>query len=135
MKKTSREIIVLFDGVCNLCNGAVQFIIKRDPRGVIRFASLQSDTAKELLKRFGLNSEALHSILVIEGDRIFDRSDAAFKIIANLSSPWPILTCLKIFPRFLRDGVYNWIARNRYRVFGQRDECMIPSPELKSRFL
>lgn len=126
--------LILFDGVCNLCNGAVQFIIKRDPSKRFEFASLQSNIAKERLESKG-TFETLETIVLIQKDRILFRSDAALEIARNLSGLWPVFYIFKVVPRFIRDGVYNWIARNRYRFFGKRDTCMIPTPELKSRFI
>ncbi len=127
--------IVLFDGLCNLCSGSVQFIIKRDPLGIFQFASLQSDVGLQKLEKFKIDKNLLHSIILIKGDQFFQRSDAALEIARKLSGVWPILYGFKILPRFLRDGIYNWIARNRYRFFGKKDACWIPTPELKARFI
>lgn len=128
--------VILFDGVCNLCNASVQFIIKRDPAEKFRFASLQSSYAKSLLAPLGLDPEKeLFSIILVEQGRLYRRSDAALRIARQLTGLWPIVYALKIIPRFVRDSVYNWIARNRYRFFGKKDECMIPTPSLKMRFL
>jgi predicted DCC family thiol-disulfide oxidoreductase YuxK len=126
--------IILFDGVCNLCNGAVQFVIRRDQQRKFRFASLQSNVGQSYLQRFGIKSD-VYSIILIQDDRVFDRSSAALEIAKNLSGVWPAFYTLKIIPKFLRDIVYNFIARRRYEWFGKKDECMIPSPELKDRFL
>ena len=131
----NKTLLILFDGVCNLCNGFVKFLIKRDPAGKFRFASLQSDFGRSQLIRFNLNPDLLHSVIVIEGDNVLQRSDAALRIVTQLGGPWKILNALKIFPRFLRDALYNVVARNRYKVFGKRDSCMIPTPELKARFI
>lgn len=131
------HFIILFDGVCNLCNSAVLFIIKRDPSSRFRFASLQSDYAQNILRQYGVDSrpENLFSIFLIAGDRIYTRSDAALEVARHLSGFWPAIRIFKIVPRFMRDGVYDWIARNRYSLFGKKDECMIPTPELKGRFI
>ena len=128
------EAVVLFDGVCNLCSGAVQFIIKRDPSAYFKFASLQSAYGQQQLTRFGLDPNSLHSVILIQGDTIYQRSDAALEIVRKLGAGWPLLFGFKILPRFLRDAVYNLIAGNRYRLFGKKDSCWIPTPELKSRF-
>jgi predicted DCC family thiol-disulfide oxidoreductase YuxK len=128
-------ILILFDGVCNLCNGAVQFIIKRDKKKRFIFASLQSSLGQQQLKKFGINPTSLHSIIVIEEGLFFEKSDAALKIASHLDKPWPILAAFKIFPTFLRDAGYNLIAKNRYTLFGKRDQCMIPTPDLKARFI
>jgi predicted DCC family thiol-disulfide oxidoreductase YuxK len=128
-------MLILFDGVCNLCNGTVQFLIRRDPRKKFYFASLQSPKGQAEMKRFGLDPEALHSIVVIDGDRAYQRSAAAIHVAASLGGLWSIFKIFSFVPKFLRDPVYNLIARNRYRLFGKRDECMIPTPEMKSHFL
>jgi len=132
---TQDKIIVLFDGVCNLCNGAVQFVIKRDPAVKFLFASLQSDFGKSQLIKFGLDPSALHSIMVIEDNKIYERSDAVFRIAPHLHGAWRFLAAFKIFPKVLRDWGYDVVANNRYSVFGRTDSCMIPTPELKSRFI
>lgn len=134
-KETNKPIVVLFDGVCNLCSGSVQFIIRHDRMGKFRFASLQSEVGQELMKRYNLGSGALHSILVIKNNVLYERSDAALQIAAHLDGFWSFLRIFKIIPRIVRDGIYNWIARNRYSFFGKKDACMIPTPELKERFL
>jgi predicted DCC family thiol-disulfide oxidoreductase YuxK len=126
--------IVLFDGICNLCNGAVQFIIRCDPTGKFQFASLQSPVAQQLLKDANVPN-ALETIILIRNRLVFERSDAALEIARGLSGAWSLLYGFKIVPRFLRDSVYDWIAKNRYRFFGKRNECMIPTPELKYRFI
>jgi predicted DCC family thiol-disulfide oxidoreductase YuxK len=127
--------IVLFDGVCNLCNGAVQFIIKRDKKKKFIFASLQGKTGNELLKKFDLPEDLFNSFILFEGDKVYTRSAAALRIAKKLNGGWKLLYGLMIIPRFIRNAVYNVIARNRYKWFGKRDECMIPTPESKERFL
>ena len=127
--------IILFDGVCNLCNSSVQFIIKRDKKEQFLFASLQSDYAKEHLPDELSDSKALQSIVLKEKDEIKTKSTAALTIARHLSGVWPILYAFMIIPKFLRDWVYDIIAKNRYKWFGKKDQCMIPSPELKSRFI
>jgi predicted DCC family thiol-disulfide oxidoreductase YuxK len=131
----NRTSLVLFDGVCNLCNGLVQFIIKRDPSSKFRFASLQSDFGRSQLVRFNLDPELLHSIVVIDGDVALQRSDAAIYIAKQLGGPWKLLRAFKILPKFLRDAGYDVVAANRYRIFGKKDSCMIPTPQLKERFI
>ena len=127
--------IVLFDGVCNLCSGSVQFILKRDVKGVFKFASLQSSFGQQQLDNFKIDKNILHSIILLRGDQFFQRSDAALEIAKQLGGAWSVLYIFKILPRFFRDSIYNLIARNRYRLFGKKDECWIPTPELKERFL
>lgn len=136
MKNSANDqTVILFDGVCNLCNGAVQFIIKRDPHGKFRFAPLQSAAGQALLKQHRLPAEHFNSIIVIEGDRYYTRSSAALRIARRLNGLWPICYAAIVIPPFLRNPVYDWIARNRYRWFGRTESCMMPTPELKARFL
>jgi predicted DCC family thiol-disulfide oxidoreductase YuxK len=132
---TSGKIVVLLDGVCNLCNGAVQFIIKRDKTSKFLFASLQSDFGQSQLQKFGLDPTKLHSIITIENGKFYERSDAALKIASGLAQPWRMLGVFRILPRFFRDWVYDLIARHRYKMFGKRESCMIPTPELKEKFV
>ncbi len=132
---TSGKIVVLFDGVCNLCNGAVQFIIKRDKTSKFLFASLQSDFGQSQLQKFGLDPSKLHSIIALDNGKFYERSDAALKIASGLAQPWSMLGVFRIIPRFFRDWVYDLISKNRYKMFGKMESCMIPTPELKGRFL
>ena len=127
--------LILFDGVCNLCAWAVRFIIERDPKGVFRFASLQSDLGKELLTKHGLATDSMDSFVLIEGGTAFTESTAALRVAQRLSGAWPLCSAALIFPRCLRDPAYRFIARNRYRWFGKQDSCMMPTPELRARFL
>ena len=129
------EYVVLFDGVCNLCNASVQFIIRHDPPGRFKFAALQSDTGQKHLRRFGLDTGNFRSFILVTPSHVYQQSDAALEVARRLSGVWPCMYIFKIVPRFLRDAVYQWISRNRYRFFGRRNECMIPTPELKSRFV
>ena len=127
--------IIFFDGVCNLCNGAVQFIIKRDPDANFTFSSLQSSKAHEVLNNYDVNSANLESILLVEDGRIYKKSDAILRIGSRLGSPWSFGVIFKVIPKSLRDMVYDWVARNRYAWFGKKDECMLPTAELSARFL
>lgn len=127
--------IVLFDGVCNLCNGSVQFLLKRDPEGRFRFAALQSDAGRSLLAEHGLDPDILSSVVLIEDGRIWKESSAALRIARHLPGAWKLLRVFAAVPRPLRDAVYRWIARNRYRWFGKTESCWLPTPELKARFL
>jgi predicted DCC family thiol-disulfide oxidoreductase YuxK len=127
--------IVLFDGVCNLCNRSVQLILRHDPAGRFRFASLQSPAGQEILGRLGIDPKALDSILVVEGEHWYRESDAALRVARGLSGPWKMLWALRVIPRPLRDGLYRLIARNRYRWFGKQETCWLPTPELRERFL
>ena len=126
---------VLFDGACNLCNGSVRFIIANDPAGHFRFASLQSPQGAAALAQIGQSARALDSIVLIDGNRIYRRSDAALRIAAELRAPWGLARGLLALPVALRDGVYDWIAKHRYEVFGRRELCVLPEPALAERFL
>ena len=127
--------IVLFDGVCNLCNGAVQFIITRDRKRRYRYASLQSESGQALMREAGLPLEAIDTVILLEGGKTYARSDAALRLARGLGGLWPLFGIFYIVPKPLRDAVYNWVARNRYKWFGKRESCMVPTPELKSLFL
>jgi predicted DCC family thiol-disulfide oxidoreductase YuxK len=131
----NNHITVLFDGICNLCNGTVQFVIKRDRAAIFRFASLQSDYAQRLLRQVNLPANQLYSVIVFEDGVAYQKSDAALRIARHLSGFWRWLYIFRFVPKFIRDGLYNFIATNRYRFFGKQDHCMIPTPELKARFV
>lgn len=128
--------IVLIDGVCHFCQGAVRFIVKRDPEGRFNFASLQSELGGELAGGVGFEaSSEPNTLVLIEDGKRYVRSTAALRIARRLRFPWPLLYALIIVPRPLRDAVYRWIARNRYRWFGKDDTCPIPPPGVRRRFL
>lgn len=127
--------IVLFDGVCNLCNYAVNFIIDRDPQAKFVFGSLQSAEAKRLLQKYGLASDHLDSLVLIKGDKVFVKSNGALEIARDLNGLWPFFYIFKLIPYPIRDIIYNLVARYRYRFFGKTDTCRYPTKELKTRFL
>lgn len=127
--------IVLFDGVCNLCNRSVQFILKRDKKKKILFASLQGNFGQEMLKRYHLPENDFNSFILLEGEKLYTRSTAALRVLKHLRRGWQIFYGFIILPRFIRDSIYNWIARNRYKWFGKKETCMIPSEAIKSRFI
>ncbi|MFN4763977.1 thiol-disulfide oxidoreductase DCC family protein [Gillisia sp. Q332] len=128
--------IILFDGVCNLCNNSVNFIIEHDKKDIFRFASLQSEIGRKLTSERGIDSEELDSIVLIEpGVVYFKKSTAALEISKELSGGYSMLKYFSFLPEGLRDGVYDLIANNRYKWFGKKDSCMIPTPELKAKFL
>ena len=127
--------ILLFDGVCNLCNSIVQFIIKRDPKGKFKFSSLQSESGQALLRQFGLPTNDFDSFVFISGDKYFLKSSAGLHVLKKLGGVWKVFFIFIIFPRPLRDFIYNFIAKTRYRIFGKRDTCMVPTPDIKQRFL
>lgn len=132
---TPLKPVVLFDGVCNLCTGSVLFVIKRDRTANFSFASLQSIYGQSQLMKFGLPIDQLNTIFLIKGEKFFKKSDAALEIARGLSGLWPVFYLFKIIPTFIRNGIYDLIAKNRYRWFGKQEACMIPTPELKSRFI
>lgn len=127
--------VLLFDGVCNLCQSSVQFVIARDPGGAVRFASLQSEVGRGLLQAHGLAADHLDSLVLIEGGKAWTHSDAALRLTRYLTGPWPLMRIFLATPRFVRDAVYGLIARNRYRLFGREDSCWLPSPDLDARFI
>jgi len=128
---------ILFDGVCNLCNGFVQFIIKHDSAGRFRFASLQSDVALQLLAAHGITALPAEpeSVLLVTNGKVYSHSTAVLQILRKLGGAWTILYAGILLPRFVRDAAYRFVARNRYRWFGREEACMLPTPELAQRFL
>ncbi len=130
----TQPYIVLFDGLCNLCNGSVQFIIRHDTKNKFVFASLQSEVAQKLLNEIHVKSSQ-ESIILIKGLKHFEKSDAVLEIAKNLSGLWPMVYGFTIIPRFLRDVLYKWVAKNRYTWFGKQESCLSPSPEFRAKFL
>jgi predicted DCC family thiol-disulfide oxidoreductase YuxK len=127
--------IILFDGVCNLCNASVQFIIKHDKKNKFLFASLQSDVAKEILLQFPSKKITLNSIILIENDKYYDHSTAVLLIFKHLNAGYKFVYYFIIVPKFLRDFIYKFIAKHRYNWFGKKEYCSVPTPELKAKFL
>lgn len=130
--------IVLFDGTCNLCSGAVRFLVARDPHARFRFAALQSEAARKACAAAGHRlpaADAPSTIVVIDRGRALERSDAALAIARRMPFPWPLLGAFRALPRGLRDAMYRFVARNRHRWFGRTEACMVPTPELRARFL
>lgn len=125
--------VLFFDGVCNLCNRTVDFLIRRDKKRVLRYAPLQGEAAQQMLKPEMI--EALPSVVFVDKTGAYQRSAAVLRAVAKLGGLWPAVKVLLIIPRPLRDGVYNWIAKNRYKWFGKRDSCRLPTPEERSTFL
>ena len=125
--------MILFDGVCNLCSNSVQFIIKRDQEKKFLFASLQSNYGQELLKKYNLPTNTFNSFILYENEKLLTRSTAALKMFEQLKG-WKWVKIFWIIPKFIRDAVYNLIARNRYKWFGRKNECWLPTPDLKARF-
>jgi len=127
--------ILLFDGVCNLCNGAVQFVIKRGSKNILRFAALQSEAGQQILEHFNLPKEDIFSVILVEDKKVYVRSSAALRMYKHMGGVMSLMYFFIIVPRPIRDAVYNFIAKNRYKWFGEKESCMIPTPELQSRFL
>jgi predicted DCC family thiol-disulfide oxidoreductase YuxK len=126
--------ILLFDGVCNLCNAAVVMVLRHDKAGVFRFAALQSATGQKLLGAHGLSVQNLDSVVMIDGQKVYLRSDVPLEVARRLNGFWPLLTVFGLIPRSVRDGIYSFIARNRYRWWGHRETCMVPDAALRHRF-
>ena len=126
--------IVMFDGECNFCDSSVQFIIKRDPHGYFKFAALQSEAGMELKDKYGISNH-IDSFILIEDERVYKFSDGALRVCKNLKGLWKYLYIFRLVPKPIRNSVYKFIATNRYRWFGKKESCMIPSPEVRSRFL
>ena len=127
--------IILFDGICNLCDGAVKFVIKHDPENQFLFASLQSEAGQRLLKQYKLPLENFNSFILIQDEKVYSKSTGALKVARQIKGVWSWLYIFIIIPAFIRDAVYAWIAQNRYKWFGKKEACMIPTPGLKARFL
>jgi predicted DCC family thiol-disulfide oxidoreductase YuxK len=130
-----RAAIILFDGVCNLCNGWVKFVIQRDPNGTFCFAAQQSPTGQALLEHHVRGAGELSSVILIDGDAIYVESDAVLQILARLGPPWSWITFFRILPRRIRDACYRFIAEHRYRWFGRTEVCQLPSADIRSRFI
>lgn len=132
---TETPSIILFDGVCNFCNASVNFLIDRDPDARFRFGALQSEEGLQVLRQHGRPTDYFDSIVLIEDGKVWVASDAVLKAVRHMPGLWPVMTVFRIIPRPIRDAVYNWIARNRYRWFGKKDSCRLPTPEYRARFL
>lgn len=127
--------IVIFDGVCNFCNGAVNFIIKRDPNNKFVFTPMQSDLAKELIERHGIKNVGIDTFLLIKDGKSYIWSNAALEVVKDLTGFWYLCLVFKVVPRPIRDVFYRVFARNRYALFGRRQKCMVPTSELLNRFI
>ena len=132
---SSDEAVVLFDGVCNLCNGLVSFLIPRDSDGRLQFAALQSDAGQELLTRHGLPTEGFDSFVLVEGEQLYTKSDAAIRVAELLGWPYRAARVGRLIPSGLRDSLYDIVADNRYDWFGRKEQCMIPDEDVSDRFL
>lgn len=128
-------MVILFDGVCNLCNGFIQFVLKRDKKQEFQFASLQSTYGIALLNHLKLPTDTMETVIVFDGQKIFTESDAVLKIVHSFGGLWKCTTIFSLIPRFIRNGVYRLVAKNRYKLFGKRDQCMVPTEDMKGRFV
>lgn len=133
--KVEYEHIVLFDGVCNFCDSSVQFIIRKERKPILKFASLQSPTGQSLLKKFNLDPTKIDSVVFVSGEKVYLKSTAALYLVKRLKGLYPLLFGFIIVPPFIRNAVYDWVARNRYKWYGKKDVCMIPTPEIRARFV
>ncbi len=131
----TQQPIILFDGVCNFCNSAVNFVLKRNTKANVLFTPMQSETGQKLLAEYHLPVDSMESFVFIENDKPYNRSTAALKVCRHLRGLWPLCYGFIIVPKFIRNGIYNWVANNRYKWFGKKESCMIPTPEVKARFL
>ena len=131
----ANQSLVLFDGVCHFCNNSVNFIIDRDPKKKFVFAPLQSEFAEKVLAHFGEPTKVIDTIILIHNNKIYKRSRAALEIAKQLNGLWPLIYVFIIIPGFIRNLVYNFIAKNRYKWFGQMEACRIPTPDMRERFL
>lgn len=127
--------IILFDGICNLCNSSVQFVIRHDKKKQFKFASLQSDMGQQLIRIESKDPRSNNSFVLMESGNYYYRSTAALRVLLLLGGAWKLFYVFIVIPRFIRDAVYDFIARNRYRIFGKRNECMLPNDDLRDRFL
>jgi predicted DCC family thiol-disulfide oxidoreductase YuxK len=127
--------IVLFDGVCNFCNASVNFVIERDTAGYFKFAPLQSEIGEELIEKHGIDKADTDSVIVVENDRAYTHSSGALKIARRLDGIWSWAYAFVIVPKPIRDLAYRIFAKCRYRLFGRQDACMMPTPEIRARFL
>jgi predicted DCC family thiol-disulfide oxidoreductase YuxK len=135
MEGPNDKKIILFDGVCNLCNSSIIFVIKHDPKDLFRFAPLQSDIGKSLMEKHQIDPQETDSIILVDQEKAYTKSSAALRVSRHLSGGYPLLAIFLIIPVFLRNLVYDYIAKNRYKWYGKKDSCMIPTPELKAKFL
>lgn len=127
--------VVLFDGVCNLCNSSVNWIIDHDKKNEFRFASLQSEYGQRMVQQYNISGNYMDTVVLIKNDRAYLRSAAVLQVLKGIGGVYSLALVFNIFPAFIRDGVYNFIAKNRYRWFGKQESCRIPSPELKAKFI
>jgi len=127
--------ILLFDGICNLCNGSIQYIIPRDPEGTLRFAPLQSDLGEKVRESAGLSTDDLETVVLVDDGKAYTKSDAAIRVGERLGGAYRLLSLGRLLPRGLRDRIYDFVAENRYDWFGKKDQCMVPDDDVNDRFI
>jgi predicted DCC family thiol-disulfide oxidoreductase YuxK len=127
--------VILFDGVCNFCDSAVNFVLKQDKKGIFRFAPLQSEAAQKLLQQYNLSTKDFDSFILIDDGKVYKKSSASLQVMNKLPWYWKEVQIFRIIPAIFRDAIYDFIAKNRYKWFGKKDQCMVPTPEIRSRFL
>ncbi|MDI9257100.1 thiol-disulfide oxidoreductase DCC family protein [Flavobacterium sedimenticola] len=128
--------IILFDGVCNLCNSAVQFVIKKDRKDIFRFVALQSELGQKIVNYIGINTKNIDSIILYEpGKAYYYKAEAALQIVKELGGLYAGLRVFAVFPAFINNAVYDYVARHRYQWYGKRESCMVPTQELRAKFL
>jgi predicted DCC family thiol-disulfide oxidoreductase YuxK len=127
--------VILFDGVCNFCNSAINFVLKQDKKGIFRFAPLQSEAGQKLLKQYNLSTKEFDSFVLIDQGKVYKKSAASLQLMNKLPWYWKEVQVFRIIPTIFRDAIYDFIAKRRYKWFGKKDQCMIPTPEIRSRFL
>jgi predicted DCC family thiol-disulfide oxidoreductase YuxK len=127
--------LILFDGVCNFCNAAVQMVIEIDRQQIFKFAPIQSELGQKLYRQHGLDPIDIQTLMLVDGDRILTESDAVLAVLSRLDGGWQLLSGFTVMPQPLRDWAYSEFARQRFRLFGKRDTCMMPTPELQERFV
>ncbi len=127
--------LILFDGVCNFCNSAVQMVIEIDRQKIFKFAAIQSELGQQLYRQHGLDPIDIQTLMLVDGERVLTRSDAVLEVLARLDGGWQLLAGFRAMPQPLRDWAYSEFARQRFVLFGRRDACMVPTPELQERFI
>ena len=135
MSEYPNKVIIIFDGNCNFCSRWVLFIISRDGYDRFRFTASQMPAAKHILEKYNVTDDVINTFILVEDDHVYARTAGILRIFKNLPGLWPALYIFRIVPPFLRDPVYNFIARNRYKWFGKREECFVPDEKMKSKFL
>ena len=127
--------VILFDGVCNFCNSSVNFVLKQDKKGIFRFAPFQSEAGQKLLQQYKLSTEEFNSFVLVDEGKVYKKSSASLRVMNKLPWYWKEVQLFRIIPTIFRDAIYDFVAKNRYKWFGKKDQCMVPTPEIRSRFL